>query len=89
MKYYYDSESDEYISIEELKSIYEKYDSAEYESFSDWLTACQWYNNGSLTPIMEHIDFLKRKIALYGDEEASECYQTELDKAYKLLQKEA
>jgi hypothetical protein len=66
MTYYYCNEDDRILSTAELHQEFDMLRSeGEYPgvSFSDYLTGCQWFNNGALTPLLNHIDNLKRDLA--------------------------
>ena len=66
MNYYYCNESDKIISTDELRQEFDAFRSeGEYPgvSFSDYLTGCQWFNNGALTPLLNHVDYLKRELS--------------------------
>lgn len=62
MRYYFENESQSVISEAEIKANFEEFKD-EYETYSDYYSACMWWNNGSLTPIEEKIDSVKREIA--------------------------
>ena len=66
MAYYHCVEDDRILSTNELLAEFEQFRSeGSYldESFADYLTGCMWYNNGSLTPLLNHIDNLRRDLA--------------------------
>lgn len=73
MKYYYCNEDDRVLSREDLRLEFESFQSEggyEGETFSDYLEGCMWWNNGALTPLLNHVDNLKQKLARvrsYGD----------------------
>ena len=70
---YYCNEDDRVLSREDLRLEFDSFQAeGEYvvETFSDYLEGCMWYNNGALTPLLNHIDNLKRKLSRvrsYGD----------------------
>ena len=66
MTYYYCNEDDCILSTAELHQEFDMLRSeGEYQgvSFNDYLTGCQWFNNGALTPLLNHVDHLKRDLA--------------------------
>ena len=62
MKAYYDNEMNTIVSEDEIRGCFES-DNAGFETFSEYLTACMYYENGSLIPLPEKIDGLKRELA--------------------------
>lgn len=74
MKYYYENETDTILSIDDIKRSYELF-GKDYDSFEYYLSCCQWYNNGTLTPIEIKLSSIRRRLAeieksadLYGYE---------------------
>ena len=61
MTYYYNIEAQQIETEEAIKKDYALFGS-EYESYKDFLSACMWYNNGSLIPIQE--GFTKCRFAI-------------------------
>lgn len=59
---YYCNENQVVMDKSELY-MYFSIDPAGHESFSDYLESCMYYNNGSLIPLPEKIDGLKRELA--------------------------
>ena len=62
MRYYFENESQSVIPETDIMRNYEEFKN-EYETYSDYYSACMYWNNGSLTPIAEKIDSVKREIA--------------------------
>ena len=62
MKLYYSTEYDEVITEDNLREYWTEF-SPEYETFSDYVSACMWYNNGNLIPLETKIDSLKKLLA--------------------------
>lgn len=49
MRKFYDTEKEEYITIEELEKEYNELKANnETESFKDYINNCMWWNNGTL-----------------------------------------
>jgi len=78
-KYYFNNETDAIESLDVIRSDYYDVFGQGYDTFEDYLTACQWYNNGALTPVSVELKRVKRelneKLMLankYGYEEYSE-----------------
>ena len=66
MAYYFCNEDDRILSTEELRQEFEQFRSeGSYldDSFGDYLDGCQWYNNGALTPLLDHLTHLRRELA--------------------------
>ena len=68
-KYYYNNETDTIESIDVIRSDYydlfgEDYDlfGEDYDTLEDYITACQWYNNGALTPVSIRLQRVKREL---------------------------
>ena len=59
---YYCNENQVVIDKNELCMCFQ-IDNAGHESFSEYLESCMYYNNGSLIPLPEKIDELKRELA--------------------------
>lgn len=66
MSYYYCNEDDTILSTAELMQEFNMLRSDGFYldySFDDYLQGCMWFNNGALTPLMNHLDNLKRDLA--------------------------
>ena len=66
MKYYHCVEDDRILSTNELLAEFNEFQSeGSYldESFKDYLSGCMYWNNGSLTPLFEHLSRLRRDLA--------------------------
>ena len=61
MKYYWENETQEVISEAKVKAEFSMF-GHDYESYSDYLSACMYWNNGSLTPLAEKISSVKKEI---------------------------
>lgn len=78
MAWYYCNEDDRILSTDDIRQEFDMFRSeGEYQgvSFSDYLTGCQWFNNGALTPLLNHVDSLKRELSRvrsYGDPDNDE-----------------
>lgn len=55
MRIFYDTENDEFISLDFLRSLYEEFGKGDYETFADYVMACQTFNNGTLTAYRDNI----------------------------------
>lgn len=62
MAFYHVNETDEVISTAELFSDYYIPFGGDHETFSDYLNACMWYNDGELTPVEKKLDDVKREL---------------------------
>ena len=54
MRTFYDSEYEEYITIDELEKQYKELKAngdTEAETFKDYINNCMWWNNGSLEEV--------------------------------------
>lgn len=82
MKYYHNNETDAVESTGDVRRAYEQFGD-EYTTFSDFLSACMWWNNGALTPISDYITKLEKRLgfithcAIISNE--WELYQDEID----------
>lgn len=57
MKYYYCTESDKIITDSEIMEIYQSESDLQTEyTFIEYLTACQYWNGGTLIPVRKNID---------------------------------
>ena len=61
MPRYYSNEQDTVLSLETIRECYNEFKD-EYDSFSDYLSGCMWWNNGDLTPLSDHITTLRRRL---------------------------
>lgn len=61
MPRYYSNEQDTVLSLETIRECYNEFKD-EYDSFSDYLSSCMWWNNGDLTPLPDHITTLRRQL---------------------------
>lgn len=92
MNVYWCNETDAVVTEEELKkNYYGIYESdGEYETFSDYLMACLWFNNGSLIPLESHIEKVKRDLGRFTDfydAEETKAIRAEIAKLEKYLEK--
>ena len=78
-KYYLNNETDAIESLYVIRSDYYDVFGQDYDTFDDYLTACQWYNNGALTPVSVELKRVKRELneklmlsRKYGYEEYAE-----------------
>ena len=62
-KYYYNYETDNIESVETIRRDYFEEFGSDYDSFEDYLQACQTYNNGVLVPVSVRLDSVKRMLA--------------------------
>ena len=54
MRRFYDTENNEYITIEQLEEEYNELKATgntEAETFSDYVSNCMWWNNGTLKEV--------------------------------------
>ena len=69
---YWCNETDSVITEDDVRESYKLFND-EYDSFPDYLSACMYYNNGSLSDLSSHIQSLKRDLnrgsADYYDDE--------------------
>lgn len=66
MAWYYCNEDDRILSTDDIRQEFDMFRlEGQYigETFSDYLKGCMWYNNGALTPLLNHIDYLKRELS--------------------------
>lgn len=62
-RYYLNNETDEIESIETVRTdYYNVFGRDDYATFDEYLTACQWYNNGALTPVSVELRRVKREL---------------------------
>ena len=71
MKYYFENETQSVVSEDRIKAEYEEF-GQDYDTFSDYLSACMYWNNGTLTPIHEKINAIYRQINITSDAEEAE-----------------
>lgn len=82
MAFYHCVEDDRILSTEQLRSDFEGFQlEGAYvgETFDDYLTGCMWWNNGALTPLLDHLADLRRDLARvksYGDPDDDEWIDT-------------
>lgn len=65
-RYYYSNEQSKIVSIDEVKQEFTQFQlEGEYTdiSFEYYLQGCMYYNNGDLTPVIDKIFALKKKLA--------------------------
>lgn len=87
MRYYFVNETQSVISETDIKRNYEEFKS-EYESYSDYYSACMYWNNGELTPIEEKIASVKREIArkeAYASESDADFFDEDLSELRSFL----
>ena len=63
---YWNNETDTVETMEDLRRDYGLF-AEEYQSFDDFVSACQWYNNGALEPLYKHISKLENELEKYSD----------------------
>ena len=66
MAYYFCNEDDRILATSDLRAEFDMFRSeGSYldESFDEYLTGCMYWNNGALTPLLNHIDNLRRDLA--------------------------
>lgn len=57
MKYYYCTESEKIITDPEIMEIYQSESKLQAEyTFTEYLTACQYWNGGTLVPVRNNVD---------------------------------
>jgi len=61
-RYYFNNETDEIESLDTIRSDYYDLFGDDYDSLEDYITACQWYNNGTLTPVSVRLARVKREL---------------------------
>lgn len=92
MKYYHCSETDRIVSEERLRSEWEQGkaegwivpDETGYDSFTDYLECCMYYNNGTLTPVRTYIEELRNRLRYELDSYERESIENEITIMTKL-----
>ena len=90
MNVYWDNETDSIVTEKELHENYERFSMKDYDSFDDYIMACMWFNNGSLTPLESHIEKVKRDLNRFidfYDAEETEAIQADITRFEKYLEK--
>jgi len=64
---YWNMEADKVETGDSIKADYFDMFASDYDNFSDYLSACMYWNNGALIPLREKIDRIERRLARYGD----------------------
>ena len=65
MAYYYCNEDDTIVSTDVIRSEFEGFQREGMylgETFSDYLEGCMWFNNGALTPLLDHANHIRREL---------------------------
>jgi len=66
MAWYYCNEDDRILSTEELRQEFDMFRSeGSYldETFDEYLSGCMYQNNGSLIPLSDHLNHLRRELS--------------------------
>lgn len=61
-KYYYNNETDDIESLDTIRTDYYELFGNDYDTLEDYVTACQWYNNGALYPVSICLQNVKREL---------------------------
>lgn len=79
---YWNNETDEVVTMEDLMQSFPLFGN-EYESFDDYVSACQWYNNGALCHLYKHIQNLEHDLIRFSewyDDEEKESIRHEVSR---------